>query len=310
MNNMTALFVLAVMTPVILFTVFMWYKAIYPFRVMRRESGEGRRTIFEVDTSDYGYEYYENMLLKWLDGIGYSQYSKKRKGRSIKYLNKGGVYRFGLNYYKKDNKLIIEAWIIVFKREYPLVTVFYAPKNKPEQYRAVDQQHKDTYIELLKSLMNMPEEIQDTNSVTFVSEICVGDVKGKQKKEKASNTKLVVGIISVSMVIALFIEQPFDFNKPKGSKEDLQEGLQLIESLYPDFQLDKKYFSVLGSGEPNNEYYVGYFYYGTMNTPVEENGDVMFFIRKYSDGSGWYGYIYDCNSNSLRWDLYYRQNEK
>lgn len=306
---MLAIFISIGLLLIILMAVFVWYISIYPFRKIRKESGEGRRTIFEVDTTDYGYEYYENMLLKWLDGIGFGEYSRKRKGRTVKYYNNGGTYRFGLNYYKKENKLIIETWVIIFKREYPLVTILHRLKGKSERYLDVDQQYKDTYIELLKSLLNMPQTIQDTNSATFVAEIRVSDVKGKQKKERASIYKLIGVIIIVSFAIAIIIEQPFHFNKPKGSEEDLAEGLQLIESLYPDFRLEEKSIEVLGKGKPNNEYYIVYLYYGTMNTPLEDNDEVMFFIRKFEDGSGWYGNIYDRGSSGARWDLYYRQNE-
>lgn len=310
MDHTLLIFVSIVVGILVLMACLIYRLAVYPFRKIRKESGEGCRTIFEIDTTDYGYEYYENMLLKWLDGIGYGKYEPKKKGRRVKYFCKGGTYRFGLNYYRQENKLIIETWVIIFRREYPLVTVLRRIENCSEElYRAVDQQPKDVYIELLQSLMHLPQTIQDTNEATFVREIRVSNVKAEQKKERASIRKLIAGIIAFSIACAIIIENPFQFGKPKGSQEDLMEGLQLIERLYPDFQLEKKCVEVKDHRKYDTGYFIMYLYYGTMNTPLEENDEVMFLLQKSSESGRWSGTIYNRDSSDIRWDLYYRQEE-
>ncbi len=294
----------------LLIIAIIYYVSIYPFQKIRRESGQGRRTIFEIDTVDRGYEYYEQMLLQWLDLVGFDGYDKKRNRRSIKYFHRGCIYRFGLNYYRQDDRLIIETCVIVFKKEYPLVKVLHRTRNTSEEsYWMVDQQHKDVYVELLQTLMNIPQTVQDQNQVQFVPELCISDMKSEQKKEKSSIYKLVGTILAVSFIIAFLVSQPFDFNKPKASQEDLEEGLQLIEQLYPEFKLEKKQADVLGHGKPNDRYFILYIYYGTINTPLKDNHEVMFMLQKLSNDGKWVGSIFDQNSSDIRWDLYYRQNE-
>ena len=168
---------------------------------------QGERTKFEIDITDKGYDYYKDKIDKWLNDVGFSKYKQKKDGRYLTYHKKSCIFKFGFNYYHRENKIIIEAWLNILGKESPLTSILYQNENGNIPIM-LDQQAKDEYINFLNSLINMPEEIHERNEVTLLNNINVLDFKTNNKKEKYATIKLILGIILFSIIIALIIQLP------------------------------------------------------------------------------------------------------
>lgn len=144
-----------------------WYAKIMfkPITDMKK-MGSGERTKFIINTADKGYDYYKNIIENWLKSNKFSKYDKKRKCKILKYKDKikGITYKFGFNYYESKSKLIIETFLFVLGAEYPLTEKNYVSKKSNVEI-AVGTQGKEAYIDFLKSLLEMPNEISNSNNV-------------------------------------------------------------------------------------------------------------------------------------------------
>lgn len=188
--------------------------------IRMQKNGEGERTKFIIDTSKMGYEYYEAKIKEWLDYNKFSGYNKNKNARYLKYYIDELILRFGFNYYRQDNLLIIEAWLVVFGNENPLVEKLYtyqdgdvdivkgltgnkfaADKNIPV---VVNGQGKNIYIEFLSSLINMPKELHDENIVNLNDSIDYSKIRN-QKDEKKKTFKTIIFILAISFALSLII---------------------------------------------------------------------------------------------------------
>lgn len=149
-----------------------------------QKARNGKRTLFEIDIKDKGYNYYKNKIDKWLDSVGFGKYNSKKSGRYYKYYNKGLRFTFGFNYYQENEKLIIETWLVVLGAESPISWVSYVyeeedinlvgkvishnekDKKLEKMPVALDQQGKDIYIDILKKLIDVPEVILEEKNIT------------------------------------------------------------------------------------------------------------------------------------------------
>lgn len=174
---------------VIIIVVWLLYALIKP-TIKLQKARNGGRTKFEIDIKDKGYELYKNIIDKWLDKVGFGKYNSKKLGRYYKYYNEGLQFTFGFNYYKQDDKLIIETWLVVLGAESPISWVSYSydenetnllgkvvahnEKDKELENMPVvlDQQGKDIYIDMLRELLDLPEYIvEDYNKTTIKEEL-------------------------------------------------------------------------------------------------------------------------------------------
>lgn len=151
-----------------------------------QKARNGGRTKFEIDLKDKDYEYYNKKIDKWLDDTGFKKYNSKKIARYYKYRNEGLRFTFGFNYYKQDDKLIIETWLVVLGAESPISWVSYSydenetnllgkvvshnENNKELEKMPVilDQQGKEIYIEMLRELLDLPEYITEDYNKTFI----------------------------------------------------------------------------------------------------------------------------------------------
>ena len=69
----------------------------------------------------------------------------------------------------------------------------------------LDQQRKDEYINFLRSLIDMPEKINERNEVALLNNINVSDIKTNQKIQKSATIKLIFGIIIFSIILSVII---------------------------------------------------------------------------------------------------------
>lgn len=177
------IFVAVLIILVIIFTI-LFSKSMFKPILKMRDAGSGERTKFVIKTNEKGYEYYKNIIDKWLE---LNKYKVKKDDYILKYhdKNKGIIYKFGLNYYKENNNIIIEAWLNVLGSEYPLTEKIY--KNSENEKNIIDivarkekgmetnnvligQQGKDEYINLLKSLVVINDNLKEINNATLKDE--------------------------------------------------------------------------------------------------------------------------------------------
>ncbi len=169
-----------------------------------QKAREGKRTLFIIDTADIGFDYYADIIEKWLFNLGFGKYKAGNKGRILKYHISGCIFRCGFNYYQQDSRLIIEAWLNVCGKESPLTFVTYQSNGNSTPI-ALDQQGKDEYLKVLNTLFTVPEIISDTNNVTLQNNIQVSAFKATQKAERNSTRKLVWGILIFSFALSFLI---------------------------------------------------------------------------------------------------------
>ncbi|MBQ2946344.1 MAG: hypothetical protein IJE04_00640 [Bacilli bacterium] len=169
----------------ILFVAWILYIFIKP-TIKLQKARNGGRTKFEIDLKDKDYEYYKKKIDKWLDDTGFKKYNSKKLARYYKYRNEGLRFTFGFNYYKQDDKLIIETWLVVLGAESPISWVSYSydenetnllgkvvahnekDKELEKMPTVLDQQGKDIYIDMLRELLDLPEYIvEDYNKVNI-----------------------------------------------------------------------------------------------------------------------------------------------
>ena len=242
-------------------------------------------------------------------------YKQKKDGRYLKYHKNTNVFTFGFNYYQQENKIIIETWLAILGKESPLTLVSYkddngghnilsdisaikdgTPKDIPIM---LDQQGKDEYINLLRSLINMPEIINEKNEVTLLNNINVSDIKPNQKIQKSATIKLILGIIIFSIILSALYIYCGNLNKPKSSKNEQNEALQIIQNTHSSFELtDSSNYVTSGN--------IVYTYYGTMKTPENENDRVVIFMIKNNDGE-WSGTIQQNKADGKKWDFNFKE---
>ena len=169
----------------ILFVAWILYIFIKPM-IKLQKARNGGRTKFEIDLKDKDYEYYKKKIDKWLDDTGFGKYNSKKLARYYKYRNEGLRFTFGFNYYKQDNKLIIETWLVVLGAESPISWVSYVykeddvnllgkvvahnekDKELEKMPTVLDQQGKDIYIGMLRELLELPEYIVEDYNITKI----------------------------------------------------------------------------------------------------------------------------------------------
>ena len=178
---------------------------------------QGERTKFEIDITDKGYNYYKDKVNTWLNDVGFSKYKSKKEARYLKYHKNTNVFTFGFNYYQQENKLIIETWLDILGKESPLTVISYGENNIVSAISSIkddtpkdvplmlDQEGKDEYIYFLRTLIDMPEKIDEKNTVTLLKNINVSDVKANQKVQKSTTIKLIFGIITFSLILSVII---------------------------------------------------------------------------------------------------------
>lgn len=180
------IYVIVLVLLAIIFLVFFAKKMFKPIKEMR-DAGAGERTKFVIDTSDKGYEYYKNVIENWLSEYNFSKYKSKLNARILKWKGPGITFKFGLNYYKKENLIIVETFLLVLGAEYPLVEKTYSygkgdinildaaklknPISGGNEEIAVGQQGKDEYIKLLNTLFNMPTQLLEENKISIKTDI-------------------------------------------------------------------------------------------------------------------------------------------
>lgn len=205
---------------IVLVAAFLGIFLTYPIiksTIKMHNARQGERTKFEIDTTDKGYNYYKDKVDTWLNGIGFSKYKSKKEARYLKYHKNTNVFTFGFNYYKQENKLIIETWLDILGKESPLTAISYEEKNIISTISSIkddtpkdiplllDQQGKDEYIDFLRTLIDMPEKINEKNEVTLLNNINVSDVKSNQKVQKSTTIKLILGIIIFSLILSVIL---------------------------------------------------------------------------------------------------------
>lgn len=174
----------------------------------------GKRTKFIINTKDKGYEYYAKKVENWLNYNRFSKYKKKINGRFLNFYHNGCKFKFGFNYYKQGDNLVIEAWLKVLECENPLTEVLYKlPKDKvnivdvvtgnppadDNTYMILGAQGKEEYINFLKSLISIPGEILDENEVRILEEINTSKIINQKK----DTINLVLKILGISIGITI-----------------------------------------------------------------------------------------------------------
>lgn len=91
-------------------------------------------------------------------------------------------------------------------------------------------------------------------------------------------------------------------NKPKSSKEEQNEALEMIQNSHSSFQLTDSSSYVGGGTNSTSDSYIVYTYYGTMDTPEKENDKVVIFMRKNTAGE-WSGTISQNKADGKKWDF-------
>ena len=135
----------------------------------------------------------------------------------MNFYHNGCKFKFGFNYYKQGDNLVIEAWLKVLGCENPLTEVLYKlPKDKvnivdvvtgnppadDNTYMILGAQGKEEYINFLKSLISIPDEILDENEVKILEEIDTSKIIN-QKNEKKDTINLVLKILGISIGITI-----------------------------------------------------------------------------------------------------------
>lgn len=274
---------------------------------------QGERTVFKIDITDKGYDFYKNRIDKWLNDIGFSKKKAKNNDRFLTYYKDREISTFGFNYYQKENKLIIEAWFPFLSTECPLKGSLYKQEkedNSTEIKENVSVEElpmaiftKYEYIELLKSLINMPEIIDDKNDVTLLTNIDTSDINIKLKKQKSTTisflVKLIMIIILPGVILASLLLWAQHLNEPKLSKEDQNEALEIIQNTHSSFELtESSHYVTNGS--------LVYTFYGTMKTPENENDRVVIFMTRSNDGE-WAGQICQNQAYGERWNFNFEE---
>ena len=307
---------------VIIFTIWCSKKLFGPVWKMQK-AGEGDRTKFIIDVSDKGFDYYNKKILNWLRQYNFKKYNKKRKAYFLKWQGNGIVFNFGFNYYKKDNSIVIETFLFVLGKENPLTEKTYSfekgdvnilnvtqlknPVSKGDEVIVIGKQGKDEYIKFLKTILNISDDISEINNVT-IKDVIDYSMANKQKANKKSNIKFVLGILGISLLITLVLYIPSiikRLNQPKPSAKDQSTALKLIYEKHPDFKLLEKDTSVdISEDYKGNEHYViTYRFEGTMNTPVKTNDKVIIYMSN-SDYNN-----YRCIDEECSWGVIIIQNK-
>lgn len=188
--------------PIVIALIFAW--PLIQQMAKLQKAREGKRTQFIIDTSDRGYPYYQEKVEQWLADTGFSKYKRRKKGRYLIYYIKQNRFKFGLNYYQQESKLILDAWLCVCGKESPLTFVSFS-RGEGRIPLALDQYGKDEYSKTLNTLITIPEVIKETNPVTLQYRIDVSTFKDDQKAEKRSTQKLIWGIIIAAFAISALI---------------------------------------------------------------------------------------------------------
>lgn len=308
---------IAITIIIVLAAVFLGIFLTYPIiksTMKMHNARQGERTKFEIDTTDKGYNYYKNKVDTWLNDVGFSKYKSKKEARYLKYHKNTNVFTFGFNYYQQENKLIIETWLDILGKESPLTAISYREKNiisaissiKDDMPKDIplllDQQGKDEYIDFLGTLIDMPEKINEKNEVMLLKNINVSDIKSNQKVQKSTTTKLILGIIIFSLILSVIINCFDNLNKPKASKEEQNEALEIIQNSHSSFKLTDSSSYVVDGTNYKVDSYIVYTYYGTMNTPEKENDKVVIFMRK-NNACEWSGTIYQNKADGKKWNF-------
>lgn len=296
-----------------------WYINLVLVPVIKmQKSGIGKRTKFIINTSDKGYEYYKNIIEKWLSENKFSKYSRKYKGRVLKYHAVGNIFKFGFNYYKENENIIIETWLLVLGNENPLTLKTYTYdegkvditsgittgnfKSDGQIPIAVNQQGKDEYIEFLKTFINVPEVMQESNIVTLKNRFDMSKARN-QKNEKKFTKKLILIILGISLVLTFILYIPsikeyINMNK-MATTEELLRAEEFLLSNYESLIIKNKSKEVIEYG---NKYYVSYIFYGTMDTPEAKNDNVIILVSN-SEYSPYY-----VTNDEIEWSITIRQN--
>ena len=172
-----------------------------------QKAREGKRTKFVIDTTDKGYADYQKKIDKWLEDVGFGKYKARKNGRYLKYYKNGNIYKCGFHYYRQGSRLIIDAWLCVLGKESPLTFVSYWPdgNNQKGMPTALDQHAKEQYLEVLNTIITVPQIVGEVNEVTLQYNIAVSDFKTKQKAERTSNWKMIWGIIIFAFLVSILI---------------------------------------------------------------------------------------------------------
>lgn len=315
------MFIVTIISLIIIFLVL--YIAYSRIKLVTKKNNiqQGERTIFEIDITDKGYDFYKNRIEKWLNDIGFSKSKTKNNDRFLTYYKNSEISTFGFNYYQKENKLIIEAWFPFLSTECPLKGYLHRQgeeDNSAEIKEEVNVEELPTavstkyeYINILKSLINMPEIIDDKNEVTLLNDTDISGINVRLKKQKSATISFLVKLVllitlpSVILVsIKLWIQH---INEPKLSKEDQIEALEIIQSTHSSFELtDSSYYVTSGD--------IVYTYYGTMKTPENENDRVVIFMTKSNDlfmekvnDKEWFGQICQNQADGEKWNFYFEE---
>lgn len=179
---MTSVYIfVAVLIIVAIIFLVLFAKFMFKPIIKMRDAGSGERTKFIIDTSNKEYDYYKNIVERWLKS---NNYKINKNDYILKYHDKvkGITYNFGFNYYLESTNIVIEAWLNVLGAEYPLTEKLYerpenektiadvvARKDKDMESNdvLVGQQGKDEYINLLKSLIVIDDDLKEINNVSL-----------------------------------------------------------------------------------------------------------------------------------------------
>ena len=274
---------------------------------------QGDRTVFEIDITDKGYAFYKNKIDKWLNDIGFSKSRAKNNDRFLTYYKDSEISTFGFNYYQEENKLIIEAWFPFLSTECSLKGSLYKQEeddNSTEIKENVSVEElpiaifkKYEYIKILKSLINMPEIIDDKNDVTLLTNIDTSGVKVALKKQKSTTISSLVKLIIITLLPGIILASislwAKHANEPKLSKEDQKEALEIIQNTHSSFELTESSHYVTSGN-------IVYTYYGNMKTPESENDRVVIFMRKNNSGE-WSGEIRQNEAYGEIWNFNFEE---
>lgn len=306
-----------------LIMIFLVAYTIYKIILVTKKNNiqQGERTVFEIDITDKGYVFYKNRIDKWLNDIGFSKSKTENNDRFLTYYKNHEISKFGFNYYQKENKLIIEVWFSFFSTECSLKGSLYKQEeedNSTEIKENVSVEElpiaifkKYEYIEILKSLINMPEIIDDKNDVTLVNNIDTSDIKVKLKKQKSTTISSLVKLIIIAILLGIILASINLWakyaNEPKLSKEEQKEALEIIQNTHSSFELtESSHYVTNGS--------LVYTYYGTMKTPENENDRVVIFMTKSNDAfmekinnGEWAGQICQNQAYGEKWNFNFEE---
>ena len=277
----------------ILFIVWAVKQLISP-QIKMQKAVSGERTKFIIDTSKYGNEYYKNKIENWLKYNKFSKYNKKKNGRYLTYHKEELIYKFGFNYYEEEKSIIIEAWIVYLGKEQPLKETLYTYekgefnilsaatggplKENGDVPIIAGKQSKDTYLEFLKSIMDLPDQIGEHNNVKLKDEIDYTKIED-QKKATIYNLKFIFIVIAIATFISFLILLPGKMSQPKISEQDINDALNLIRTRYPSFELIDYDTSIKKINYSKEEAYAIYYIFnGKMNTFNDKKEEVTIYM--------------------------------